>query len=817
MPEEEFLKYSGFLFALHDIGKCHPLFQQKHKNLEIVETLCTMGKLQEGDQSVYRHETVSARVVQEFLRAANNNRQVVRIWSEVVGMHHQRSSTGPTPIDNRIREFWENLQNEIKEKLWKAFECKNPCRFNLGQPAVTVSFLLLGLLVLSDWIASVPEWFVHGHFGESIGEYIKISQHAAKTAVIKLGLTKTPSIGPCPNFNQTWPNIPPENIRPLQAACEAFFEKINSPGLLIIEAPMGEGKTETAIFAGMQWVIKCGFAGIYMALPTAATSNQMYDRMRDFLDIHNVQKNIRLLHGMAWLMDDDSPEKLPRENDNGFSAEWFRSSRKGLLAPWAVGTVDQAMIAALRVRFNALRLLGLSNKILVIDEVHAYDVYMTVILERLLQWCGFMDIPVILLSATLPSGRCRALMDAYSGHKHGYPEEQSAYPLLTYSTTGGTEIYQSVVDVYIKRKVALKLWRGGLVDWEEVAQKALDLVVNGGCLCIIVNTVRESQELYKKLKEQKKEDVKILLFHSRFTAGDRQRIEQLCLKYFDKRSQTSCPECRPKKAVLVATQVVEQSLDLDFDYMISAIAPIDLLLQRIGRLHRHSGRIRPTAFVEPQLLVLLPEADDFGPTGTIYDPWVLYKTLDIIEKKEYIDIPSDLRGMVESVYNNTEPHKSHPYRHAWEELSRKRREHEREARQYLIPAPSSGSHIREEHWYEDDEGSNEWFRVHTRLGQDTVQVLLLEQDELQGIIDKMKSLTRAEARHCLLNLAALPGWWLKSLEPTGGFSAPIYGEGWLKGFRLLGIQDGRFIGYGKNNDELHLVDDPELGIYLERM
>jgi len=819
LTEEKFLRCVGFLFALHDIGKCHPLFEQKCKDLDIVKTLSQQDKLQVGDQSVYLHEVLSARIVLDLLKAANNTRPVARMWAEVIGMHHQRSHERPAPIDSRIRLFWENLQVELKSKLWDVFSCNSPCQFNACRSLETAGFLLLGLLILSDWLASSPEWFTHGYSGESLVEYMETSRQSAKTAIKRLGLTKTGILELWPDFNRVWPNIPRKSMRPLQIACETFFKTVPLPGLLVIEAPMGEGKTETAIYAGMQWIASCGLAGIYIALPTAATSNQMFDRILNFLEMHGMNNNIRLMHGMAWLVDEDTPEKVPSlENDSGIAAAWFRSSRKGLLAPWAVGTVDQAMMTALRVRFNALRLLGLSSKVLIIDEVHAYDVYMTVILERLLRWCGAMSIPVILLSATLPSGRRRALMDAYTGQKNEQTQTTKAYPLLTYSTVGGAEACRTVCDVYMKRSVQLKLWRGGLDNWEEVAQKAIDLVADGGCFCIIVNTVKEAQDLYSRFKEKKKEDLKLLLFHGRFTAGDRQRIEKLCLEFFDKRSLASSSECRPQKAILVATQVVEQSLDLDFDYMISAIAPIDLLLQRIGRLHRHSGRDRPAALQKPELLVLLPKEGGFGLTERVYEPWVLYKTLEILEEERIsIEIPADLRWMVEIVYDDTEPPEDHPHHHAWEQLYRKRRKHEQEALQYLIPVPDGGAPIREEHWYEDEDGSSKWFRVHTRLGADTVQVLLLEQDELERVSTDLKSLKRAEARRLMLNLAVLPGWWLDNLRPSDGFIPLVKGAGWLKGFQLLGLQRGTFYGYRGNMEQVRLVNDPELGIYLERM
>lgn len=817
VTEEKILQCVGFLYSLHDIGKCHPLFQQQCKDLEIVITLGSQEKLQEGDQSVYRHEALSARAVQELLRADGNHRSVARLWAEVIGLHHQRNYTAPVPIDPHLREFWEELLKDLQIRMRETFQV-DQCQMNIDHSKVTAGYLLLGLLVLSDWLASGTEWFKHGQDDKSPKEYVEASRQSAISAVERLGLKKAVHPESKPYFNQIWPNIPREGMRPLQSACESFFKNKPSSGLLIIEAPMGEGKTEAAVYAGMQWIANFGLSGMYVALPTAATSNQMFDRIRDFLNMQGMQKHIKLLHGMAWLLDEDTPEiAMSAEHNNGVEAAWFRSSRKSLLTPWAVGTVDQSMLAALKVRFGALRLLGLTGKVLVIDEVHAYDVYMTVILERLLSWCGALDIPVILLSATLPSSRRRALMDAYTGQKSGHVQKNQPYPLLTYATIGSVSIQQDVKDVYIKRKVALKLMQSGLGNWDAVAQKALFIVEDNGCLCIIVNTVKEAQELYINLKREAPSDVKLMLFHARFIAGERQRIEQECLKAFDKRSMSSCPDCRPQKSILVATQVVEQSLDLDFDYMISAIAPVDLLLQRTGRLHRHTGRVRPESLKEPQLLVLLPEEDNFGSTEKVYDKWILCKTLEVIEQMEYIDIPLDMRPLIETVYDDTEPPLDHPHRQAWDRLCKKRKEHEQEARGFLIPAPKDMKTMKEQYWYEDDEGSNEWFRASTRLGGNTIQVLLLENDELEKLSPNMEALTRTEARRLMQSLVSVPSWWLGGLKNPDGSDPMVKGSGWLKGFSLLGLQGGIYTGFNDSGEQIKLVNDQELGVYYERM
>lgn len=205
-------------------------------------------------------------------------------------------------------------------------------------------------------------------------------------------------------FCEVWPNIPPEGMRPLQKEVERLFlqteERIS---LVLLEAPMGEGKTEAGLYAALQMARQWKKTGFYVGLPTSATANQMAGRMRELLAFHGREEPVRLLHAMAWLVDGETPgDPVIHTEDAAIARRWLEPLRRGLLSSYAVGTVDQAMMAVLPVKYGVLRLLGLSGKALVIDELHAYDVYMSEILFCLLQWCRALEIPVVLLSATLP-------------------------------------------------------------------------------------------------------------------------------------------------------------------------------------------------------------------------------------------------------------------------------------------------------------------------------------------------------------------------------------------------------------------------------
>ena len=495
---------------------------------------------------------------------------------------------------------------------------------------------LAGHMVLCDWIASNEEFFSDSRLKNLVDpkSYFAKAGEVACEWLGRLGLKRDRQAGKAGCIVET--------ARPIQ---QTLLDKDIPPGLVIIEAPMGEGKTEAAWILAEKWRDK-GYCGIYMALPTMATSDSLYVRYRDdYLNKLGREDNAKLVHGMAWLRDGKEPERSSEIGEPGddrfLAAEWFRPTRRALLAAHGVGTVDQAMLAGMNVKFGFLRLYGLADRVLVIDEVHAYDAYMSAIISRLLQWCACLEIPVILLSATLSAGQRAAMIESY-GATDGDLESEAPYPLITIAEAG-KETWTIEADASSSRTLKIETHYGLLGDAEKTAAKAMDLVKRGGCCCVILNTVKEAQSVYQELMLPENEK---LLFHARFKALDRQKITEKVLDLFGKKTSD-----RPARFVLVATQVVEQSLDVDFDYMISEIAPIDLLLQRSGRLHRHIKRD-----YKPVLHVLLPEERtlDFGRTGYVYAEKPLLRTLAIISGQTEVHLPDDFRMLIERCYGTAE-------------------------------------------------------------------------------------------------------------------------------------------------------------------
>jgi CRISPR-associated endonuclease/helicase Cas3 len=328
---------------------------------------------------------------------------------------------------------------------------------------------------------------------------------------------------------------------------------------------------------------------------------------------------------------------------------WFLPKKRTLLADHAVGTIDQALLGVLRTRHGFVRLFGLAGKIVVFDEVHAYDTFTSTILERLIEWLAALGTTVVLLSATLPRTRRRVLVDAYmKGLGAGSRERPSeaGYPRISIVAERGC----SAVSVAPRGpSVTIEIQRVD-TDVDRLAQDVVKNLHGGGCVGWICNTVARAQAAYTALARIAG-DVPRLLLHARMFPDDRlqreRRLEALL-------GPTHGRAQRPERCVVVGTQVLEQSLDVDFDLLVSDLAPVDLLLQRAGRLHRHRGRQRPAAHSQPRLWVVHSEgAFDRVPVkevAKVYAEVVVRTTLRVLEGRTRIVLPDDIEGLVEAVY-----------------------------------------------------------------------------------------------------------------------------------------------------------------------
>ena len=370
----------------------------------------------------------------------------------------------------------------------------------------------------------------------------------------------------------------------------------------------------------------------------------MFERFARYLEKRYPRENVNLhlIHGQADLQElyQQMQARPQREGDeSGPAAEdWFQNRKRALLAPYGVGTIDQAMLSVLQAKHHFVRQFGLSHKILIFDEIHSYDSYMNVIIERLLSWLHALGTPMIMLSATLARQNRQALLEAV-GATDSKNALNKPYPRLTVVAQDGSVTAHALPQPE-SRPIAIKAIPpddGSLLD------AILPLYQQGGCIAVVCNTVDESIALARLLRTTEGIDSDgVWLFHARFPPAWRTEIEDRVLNAFGKDA-----EARPKKAILVSTQIIEQSLDLDFDLMASRTAPIDLLIQRVGRLHRHERANRPAHLSQPTLLWREPDIGEgglpsFGVDEVIYQRFFLLKTWLRLRDMTALRTPEDI-------------------------------------------------------------------------------------------------------------------------------------------------------------------------------
>lgn len=428
---------------------------------------------------------------------------------------------------------------------------------------------------------------------------------------------------------------------------------------------MGMGKTEAALVAVEQLAKKTGRTGMFFGLPTQATSNGIFSRVSAWLenltDDVSRERSVRLIHGKAALNKEFSDLPKSRNIHEGDTNDkntvsvndWFSGRKLSMLDDFTVGTIDQFLLVALKQKHLMLRHLGFANKVVVIDEVHAYDAYMGVYLYQAIKWMGAYGVPVVVLSATLPIEKRNELVKNYLEGKDIFLEDgeatlpekfyyNEAYPLLT--ITDGEKVIQ-FEDFEREAGTDFEVSKLSKAESEDIAE-LIKSITDEGVVGVIVNTVRKAQE-YARICSEVFGNENVFLLHSSFIATDRYKKEEELLRTIGKNGD------RPKFKIVIGTQVIEQSLDIDFDVLITELAPMDLILQRMGREHRHKNNKRPTHLETPKVYVLNSTEYDFDKGSTyVYDEYMLFRTEYFLPEK--INLPNDISHLVQLVYSEKE-------------------------------------------------------------------------------------------------------------------------------------------------------------------
>lgn len=683
-----------FLLAIHDLGKFSQSFQAlANPDSELLKRPdptfsydfpgghAALGMLLWKRSSVFRDNQVEAcgwpepGPLPKFAR-----RSLAAMLETTFGHHGQPVITIGAGVENDFMADDEQAACEFAMEVARLIQPEWPVSL-MGdevwhQSLKKVTWQLAGLAVLADWLGSDQSVFSYVTESMSLTDYWQeFALPRARRQVERLGFNR-------PRQATTFTGVKPFfgfKPTPLQSWAEQV-EISESPQLFILEDVTGAGKTEAAVTLAHRLLGQGCAEGVYFGLPTMATSNAMYARIAGYYQRwyrEGETPSLVLAHGAQRLHDAFQASVIPgqpkdldyRPEERSASAvcnQWFADSRKrALLADVGVGTIDQVLMGVLPFRHQSLRIVGMASKVLIVDEIHACDDYMLTLLCAVLELHARQGGYAVLLTATLPMEMREKLVKSWR-RGLGLEEVQfsfdAAFPLA--SIVSAQAIHEERLET--RPSVARELAVEHLSDKAQAAGLLLEAAQCGQCACWIRNTVDDAIEAYEWIREQVEDPEKVLLFHSRFTMADRQRIESQALGWFGKESGASDRSGR----ILIGTQVLEQSLDICMDVMVSDLAPMDLLIQRAGRLHRHrrdaSGdpladsdgpdcRPPPVLRVLASAFTTTPDRDwirCFLPgTAAVYrNHGQLWLTLWALLEERSIRMPERARWLIESVY-----------------------------------------------------------------------------------------------------------------------------------------------------------------------
>ena len=538
--------------------------------------------------------------------------------------HHGRPPRKPSHTGSGPREIWKPFAGydpgETAAMLHRCVRTWFPEAFRPGPrlpESPALAHLFAGVVTLADQIGSDTEFFRFEPDPDP--DYIVLARKQAREAVGKKGFCRAgrPARAGAASFQTVF-----DHARPRPAQRAVANAPLDCP-LLILESETGSGKTEAAVmrFAAL-W--RAGLVdGLYFAVPTRAAAKQLHRRVDEALrrffpeeawaetvlaipGYHLAGTAEGQVTGKYQVLWEDEPDEEVR------AARWSAESvRHFLSATAAVGTVDQALLGGLKVKWAHLRGASLSRSLLVVDEVHASDAYMTGLLRGLLR--GHLDLGghALLMSATLGAAARIALSD-----RHGHADlpgpdeaEEAPYPALTLAGDGRREIQRIDVDDSgsgQNKEVTVRVepWLG---DPARIAELAHSQARKGAKVLVIRNTVATAQAVFGAFLSQGGGELALAVegigapHHSRFAVEDRRALDDAVEQILGKERGL------PGGRVVIGTQTLEQSLDIDADFLISDLCPVDVLLQRIGRLHRHRGTERPETCTTPRCVVLAPD------------------------------------------------------------------------------------------------------------------------------------------------------------------------------------------------------------------
>lgn len=697
-----------WLAGVHDIGKATPAFACQVDQL--ADAMRDQGlemrsaKAMGPDRWIAPHGLAGQVLLAEWLEERHGCAPArTGQFTVTVGGHH-----GVPPEHGQIKALydheellrtpgacsrvWRQVQTELLDACADRFGVAERLEewgaVRLPQP---VQVLLTALVIVSDWIASNPDLFPYFPDGASRSDRERLASAWRGLDLPAPWQAEAPDQGAQELFASRFGLPAGAKVRPVQEAAVELAREMETPGLMIVEAPMGEGKTEAALSVAEIFAARSGAGGVFFALPTMATGNAMFPRLLDWLDrlpgVAGSRHSVHLAHSKAALNEDfaglmaragqvaavdmdeavtssqQQPGRQRRAGAELVAHAWLRGRKRAMLASFVAGTIDQLLFAGLKSRHLALRHLAVAGKVVVVDEAHAYDTYMSVYLDRVLSWLGAYRVPVVVLSATLPASRRRELVEAYAGRADAVmPADVAtpdAYPLLTAVAPGGVPLVRRPQASARTTAVQVECLAD---DLDLLADRLKSELADGGCALVIRNTVKRVLETARALRDTVGA-ANVTVAHSCFVDLDRADKDNTLLRLFGPPGKKSDRPTGPH--IVVASQVAEQSLDVDFDLLVSDLCPADLLLQRMGRLHRHrrgqDQRERPERLRAARCLVTGADWTTDVPTPVrgsvaVYGRYALLRSAAVLlphldgGARRPVELPADISPLVQSAY-----------------------------------------------------------------------------------------------------------------------------------------------------------------------
>lgn len=755
LTQNEAKSFACWVAATHDMGKATPEFAGQLDSRGKEELRVFRDRIEEHKFNFplhlttppagtrCPHSTYSQSIIIKLLTERyTDDVETAKTIASIAGAHHGVPAeyvpeTGRAcAIFEGLNDKWHQAWQELFEMTLEQTGADQVLKKLMSGTKIPVSvqLYLTGLVIMADWIASNPEYFPMGTFSveaqhgrlnqgwEALGLEHPWAAHIENSDTSDLYSSRF-----------SWEN---PTLRPMQEVVVEAARSMKGGGMMCIEAPMGQGKTEAGLIAAEILAQETGRSGLAFAAPTQVTSNALFDRVKAWAqgpaggsEPHTMflghaknqqQDSFRYLQ-RADIFDSEADvegKQSIRPNTSVARHSWIGGRKRGILSTFVVCTIDQILMMALQSRHVMLRHLGLGSKVVIIDEVHAYDAYMGVYLKEALYWLGQMNAPVILMSATLPAHVRTSLMESYAegleiqdstewdfdddfdSEDVTEPSLDLDYPVIHTLTAedGYTPRKWQVTAPEEQVTISIRQIGDEFTDLDKVLEP---LEIGHGCAAVICNTVGRAQNAYEHLRAKFGADV--MLTHSRFTSKHRAEKEADLVSQLGKGAHRG--DGRPERLIVVGTQVIEQSLDLDFDVMVTDFAPVDLVLQRLGRLHRHErdDSERPSEYRSP--ICYVRGVEIFGsetqvpefPKGSrsVYEPAVLLSSY--VQLLPYFDgkalrIPADMSELVQKAYEDTPKYPdawNDAYQEAREEFNKNWETAERRAQSYLLKHPGA--------------------------------------------------------------------------------------------------------------------------------